>query len=103
MDTSLMYIRPSVLSKIVYMADDEMERIKEPDYALIEKNKNRLTFLYSTTDGWTPITYYERLISRIPEVKAQITDKFEHAFVLKSSHNMGALVSEWIHQNSVSH
>lgn len=78
------------------MADDEMEKIKEPDYGLIEENKEQLTFFYSTTDGWTPITYYERLISRIPEIKAEITDQFDHAFVLKSSKDMGELVAKWI-------
>lgn len=101
-ETALMYVRPNVLSKIICMADDEMEKVKEPDYALIDKNKHRLKILYSTTDGWTPITYYERLIGRIPDINAEITDKFDHAFVLKSSHKMGAVVSEWIQQNSSS-
>lgn len=95
-----MYIRPSVISKIIYMADDEMEKVMEPDYSLIEKNKERLTFFYSTTDGWTPITHYERLLSRIPDAKAQITDKFDHSFVIKSSYNMSALLAEWIQQNN---
>lgn len=96
---ALMYIRPSVLSKIVYLADDEMKIVTEPEYGLIEKNQHRLTFFYSITDGWTPMNY-ERLISRIPNIKAQITDKYDHAFVLRSSTNMGALVAEWIQQNS---
>lgn len=96
---ALMQIRPSVLSKIIYMADDEMEIVKEPDYSLIEKNKDRLVFLYSTTDGWTPIEYYERLISKIPDVNVQITDKYEHAFVLNSSHEVATLISKWIQSN----
>lgn len=100
MESALMYVRPTVLSKIIYMATDEMDKVKEPDYALIEKNKNRLTFFYSTTDGWTPITYYERLIGRVPGIDAQVTDKHDHAFVLKSSANMGALVAEWIKRDS---
>lgn len=96
---ALMYIRPSVISKIIYMADDEMEKVHEPNYALMEKNKERLTFYYSTTDGWAPVTHYERLVSRIPGVKAQITDKFDHSFVIKSSYEMGALLGEWIQEN----
>lgn len=95
-NAALMHLRPSVLSKIIYMADDEMETVKDPDYFVIEKNKDRLIFLYSTTDGWTPITYYERLISKIPDVNVQITDKYEHAFVLKSSHEIAVVVSRWI-------
>lgn len=89
MSTVLMYIRPSVISKVACMADSEMLEIHEPDYDLIEENKHRLTFLYSTTDEWTPITYYERLVERIPDVKAHVSDKFDHAFVLKSSKIMG--------------
>lgn len=94
------FILPSVLSKIVHMASDEMEHVKQPDYTIIEKNKSRLTFFYSTTDNWTPITYYERLIQRFPDINALLTDKHDHAFVLKSSTSMGALVAEWIQQNS---
>lgn len=100
-DVTLTLIRPDVLSKIMFMADDEMKYVLEADYNTIEENKNRLTFFYSFTDGWTPVTYYERLISRIPNVNAQITDKFDHAFTLKTSHNMAALLSQWIQQNKI--
>lgn len=97
----LMVIRPSVLSKLVHMSDDEMERVKEPDYALMKKNEHRLTFFYSTKDGWAPITHYERLVSQMPNVKAQVTDQFEHSFVIKSSCEMGTVLGEWIQQNAV--
>lgn len=97
----MIYIRPSVISKIVCMADDEMDKVNAPDYGLIEKNKHRLTFFYSTTDGWTPITYYERLIEKIPNVNAQVSDKFDHAFVLRTSYDMGALLAKWIQQNHI--
>ncbi|XP_031640869.1 lipid droplet-associated hydrolase [Contarinia nasturtii] len=98
---TLTVIRPSVLSKIVHLANDEMEKVKEPDYALIKENKNRLMFYYSLTDNWTPVTYYERLIGSIEGLEAQISDKHDHAFVLKSSHDMAALVAEWIQKNTV--
>lgn len=83
------------------MANDEMDKVIEPDYNIIDVNKHRLTFFYSSTDGWTPITHYERLVSRIPDIKAQITHQIEHSFVLNSSHEMGALLAEWIQQNNV--
>lgn len=97
----LIFVRPSVLSKIIFLADDEMKKVLKPDYALIEQNKNRLTFLYSKSDGWTPISYYERLVNRIPDINAQLTDKYDHAFVLKSSHKVGVLISEWIQKNMI--
>lgn len=98
--SALTYIQPKVISKIVHMADDEMDKVVEPNYKLIEDNKQRLTFFYSTTDGWTPRDHYDRLVSQISDVKAQITDKFDHSFVLKSSYNMGALLAEWIQNNA---
>lgn len=98
----LMIGRPSVLSKIVYMADDEMKKLKAPDYDLIAQNADRLTFFYSTLDGWTPQSHYERLKENLPNVNVKVTDKFEHSFVIKSSCEMGGLLGEWIQQqNSV--
>lgn len=97
----LMVIRPSVMSKLVYMSDDEMEKLKEPDYALMKQNEQRLTLFYSTTDGWAPITHYERLVGQMPNIKAQVSDQFEHTFVIKKSCEMGALLGEWIQQNTV--
>lgn len=94
-----MFVRPSVFAKVVHMSDDEMEKVKEADDALIKENKHRLTFFYSKTDGWAPASHYERLISQIPNVKAQITDKISHSFVIRSACEMGSLLGEWIQQN----
>lgn len=88
LDSMLMHFRPSVLSKVVFLAADEMQTVLAPDYKTIEENKQRLSFIYSANDKWAPITYYERLIARIPDIDAQLTDEFTHAFVLKSSHDM---------------
>lgn len=96
-----MVLRPTVMSKLVHMSDEEMEKLKEPDYDLMKQNEKRLTFFYSTTDGWAPLTHYERLVTEMPNAKAQATDKFEHTFVKKSSCEMGFLLGEWIQQNAV--
>lgn len=89
----LMHFRPTVLSKIIFMANDEMMRVQTPNYQIIEKNKKRLTFIYSLTDKWTPITYYERLVARFPDIDAQVTDEFRHAFVINTSYEMAAFIS----------
>lgn len=96
----LMVGRPSVMSKVVQMADDEMEKVKAPDYDLMKQNEDRLTFFYSTLDEWAPPSYYEELIRNLPNVDAKSTDKFEHSFVAKSSYEMGALLGEWIQQQN---
>lgn len=93
-----MVIRPSVLSKIVHMTDDEMAKLQALDYDLIKQNANRLTIYYSSLDGWAPNSHYERLIKNVPNVNAKLTDAFEHTFVSKSSREMGVLLGEWIQQ-----
>jgi len=100
-ETTLIMLRPSVFSKIVYMSDCEMEEVLQADYETIEKNKRRLKFIYSLSDGWTPVVYYKRLRDRIVDVEAEITDKFEHSFTMQSSYDMGVFVTEWIQENRV--
>lgn len=96
-DVTLMLVRPSVLSKIVFMADGEMDDVLEPDYTTIAQNKSRLRFIYSTSDGWTPATYYQRLKAQIPDIKAHLTDRFEHTFTLKSSYiELADCLAPWI-------
>lgn len=92
----LTHFRPTVLSKIVFMAEDEMKTVQAPDYKTIEKNKQRITFIYSLTDKWAPVTYYERLVARFPDIDAQVSDEFKHAFVINTSHEMAALISNRI-------
>lgn len=102
MGTTLKYIRPSILKKIVFMANQEMDLIREVDYDNIGRNKHRIKFYYGATDGWTPLTYYRRLKERIPDVDASIDNhQINHAFVLRSSVEMGNIVAEWISMKRV--
>lgn len=99
---SLKYIRPSILTKIVFLADEEMERVIEPDYLHIEQNKKRLTFYYGASDGWTPIEFCKRLKQNIPDINAEVdVHHYSHAFVLRSSIEMGQLVASWMLKNRV--
>lgn len=98
--TALKYSRPSVLQKIVYLADEEMERVVEPDYEVLKENQHILKLYYGTTDGWTPVNYCHRLQERINGLDAEVDIyKFAHAFVLRSSVEMGKLVGGWILRN----
>lgn len=95
--TTLKHIQPTILSKIVFLADEEMIRVQAPDYEHINENKHLLKFYYGATDGWTPIEYCERLKDNVPGVDAQIDiNNIGHAFVLRSSVEMGKLVAQWI-------
>lgn len=98
--TALKYSRPSVLQKIVYLADEEMERVVEPDYDVLEQNERILKLYYGTTDGWAPVKYCHRLQERIKGLDAELDIyQFSHAFVLRSSIEMGKLVGGWILRN----
>lgn len=99
----LMILRPSVLSKVVHLADDEMKKVQAPDYDIMRQNEERFTFYYSASDDWTPYTYYKRLIEKFPNIDARLTDKFQHSFVLKSSYEMGIVFGEWIQQRNIIH
>lgn len=100
--TALKYSRPTVLRKIVYLADDEMERVIEPDLALLEANQKILKLYYGASDGWAPVKYCHRMQERVPGLDAQVDIyQYSHAFVLRSSIEMGKLVSGWIMQNRV--
>lgn len=102
--STMTVLHPNVFSKVATMANYEMAQVRAPDYKFIRKNKSRLTFLYSTEDKWTPISYFEGLVSAVRGVDATLMN-YDHAFVLKSSQNVAQLVFEWIqnHRTSIEH
>lgn len=98
--TALKYSRPSVLHKIVYLADEEMKQVIEPDYEVLKANVHRLKLYYGSSDGWSPVSYCHRLCDKVPGLDASVDIyKYAHAFVLRSSVEMGKLVGGWISQN----
>lgn len=98
-DAALVYVRPTVAEKIVYMAKEEKEQVNELDYENIEKHKDLLKLYYGSTDGWAPTRFYNDLKAKIPDLDAELdTHKLAHAFVLKSSRHMGRIVGNWITQ-----
>lgn len=100
--TTLKYIRPTILTKIILMADQEMIRVREVDLDNVVRNKHRIKFYYGATDGWTPLDYQKQLKERIPDVDASVDeDQINHAFVLRSSIEMGNKVAEWISKKRV--
>lgn len=99
LDAALIYVRPTVAEKIVFMAKEEMEMVKELDIENIEKHKHLLKLYYGTTDGWVPTSFYYELMEKVPDLDAELdTHKIAHAFVLKSSRQMGRMVGDWINR-----
>lgn len=98
--TALKYARPSIMEKVLYLAKEEMTRLKELDASTLKtlrENHKKLKFYYGADDGWAPKKYIYQLKKKIPELDLEIdNNKIEHAFVLKSSVEVGRLVARWI-------
>ncbi|KAH8371052.1 hypothetical protein KR093_006002 [Drosophila rubida] len=98
--TALKYATPSVAEKVVFLADDEMSRVRGLQREIVEENLELFKFYYGTTDGWVPVSYYDQLKKDFPKVDAQLDSKrIAHAFVLRHSKPMAGIVSNMIEQN----
>ncbi|KAH8234594.1 hypothetical protein KR032_000318 [Drosophila birchii] len=98
--TALKYSKPSVAEKVVFLADDEMARVRGIQREIVEQNLDLLKLYYGTTDGWVPVSYYEQLKKDYPKVDAQLdTQKIAHAFVLRHSQPMAAIVRDMIQKH----
>jgi len=98
--TALKYARPSVVHKVIFMAVDEMEHVKELDVNIVQQNEKLLKLYYGTTDGWAPVRYYYDLKLKFPYIDAEVCQRgMEHAFVLRRGPEMGHMVADWIKEN----
>ncbi|KAL3272548.1 hypothetical protein HHI36_014020 [Cryptolaemus montrouzieri] len=86
---------PKVLKQVLLVASDELEQVNKRDNDVIKKNINKLRMLYAEGDGWLPSTCYDDLLKDFPKLKADMSH-FEHAFYMKSSHEVAEIVSKWI-------
>ena len=99
--TALKYTKASVCEKVVFLAEDEMARVRGLQKDLIRDNMDLLKFFYGTTDGWVPVKYYTQLKEQFPNIDAELdTKKIDHAFVLRHSKPMGVIVGDMIIENS---
>jgi Lipid-droplet associated hydrolase len=93
---------PTVLDKVWFMAEDEMQKVCDIDDEVIMRNLHRLKFYYSTFDGWVPIDYYKNVIERFPGIDAELCQRsINHGFVISHGPTMGRMVSEWIHRKKI--
>ncbi|EEB13331.1 conserved hypothetical protein [Pediculus humanus corporis] len=88
-------VDPHVLSKVFFLADDEMKIIKELDDETLKIYGEKLTLYYGSSDGWTPLTYYRNLREKHKNVFAEVCSH-EHTFVLKESKEIASLVNDWL-------
>lgn len=88
------------MEKVLFLANEEMKRVVELDSATLETMRNNhkiLKLYYGASDGWTPLKYCDELKAKIPELDLEVDKrKFDHAFVIKSSVEVGRMVADWI-------
>ncbi|XP_067647768.1 lipid droplet-associated hydrolase [Eurosta solidaginis] len=100
-NTALEYSKAPVMEKVVFLANDEMARVRDLDSKLIEKHLPLLKLYYGTTDGWVPVKYYNELCAQFPEIDAELDKEcIDHAFVLRYSNNMAHIVGKMIEEHS---
>lgn len=94
----LKFCRPRVGEKVLFLAYDEMDTVRELNIEILEIIKSRTNVLYGPRDGWAPLSYMEDLKQFRPQLNMKQVD-VEHAFVLKSSCEIADLVSFFIKEN----
>ncbi len=95
--TTLELLDPDVTRQCLYMGYTEQMTIRELDVDAVRRHASKMRFYYGTSDGWCPLSFYERLKASVPELDAVVCSRgFEHAFVLKSSKDKGNIIAEWM-------
>lgn len=92
---------PRCMRKVINLASEELKCVREADHETISKHADKLWFYYGATDGWVPVKYYKNLISKHPNLNAQLCQRgFKHSFVLKDDVDMGHIVGDLINEDS---
>lgn len=92
-------LNPRSLNKIINLAKEEMKYVREADDETISKHADKLWFYYGASDGWVPVKYYKNIMSRHPNLNAQLCQRgLQHSFVLKDDVDMGHIVGDLINE-----
>lgn len=96
----LQLLEPQVLRKVFALAKQEMAVVTELDNEMVTQNKKKLWFYYGTKDGWVPVSYYQNMRVKFPDVDIQLCKRnLYHSFVLKHSIEMGQILGNVINEN----
>ncbi|XP_072749257.1 lipid droplet-associated hydrolase isoform X2 [Anoplolepis gracilipes] len=96
-------LNPKVLGRIIKLGREEMKYVKEADHDTISKYTDKLWFYYGANDGWTPVKFYRNMVSKHPDLNAQLCQRgFQHSFVLKNDLDMGHIIGDLINEDSSS-
>ena len=97
---TLQLLNPHSLKKVIKMAEEEMEVVKDRDDDIISKYGDKLWFYYGNCDGWAPVKYFNHLKFTHPSVDAILCKRgYHHSFVLQYDKEMGHIVGDAINEN----
>ncbi|KAF7995938.1 hypothetical protein HCN44_007045 [Aphidius gifuensis] len=98
-DPVLHLLNPLVLNRVFKLAIEELKTVREINHNVIEKYPKKLFLYYGASDGWTPITYYERFKNKFPSVDVELCSRgFRHAFVLTDAKGVGLMIGNMINK-----
>ena len=77
------------LYNMLSMAQEESEVVSKLPVDIISRHHDNMVFYYGVDDGWNLPSLYWEFVRRFPNINATLCcHGFEHAFVLKSSHEI---------------
>nr|CAG8544808.1 15297_t:CDS:2 [Entrophospora candida] len=72
-----------VVKNSLYMANSEMEIVKDLEEELFKQHLNKFVFYFADGDNWAPLAHYHDMVRRFPDAKIHLCDlKLPHAFVI---------------------
>lgn len=81
------------------LGQEELKVVKELDKDLVQKHIDSISFYYGWNDHWCPIEFGYNMKRHFPSADVRFCEnKIEHAFVLRFSDKMAAIVNEWFHR-----
>ncbi|XP_063694888.1 lipid droplet-associated hydrolase-like [Bolinopsis microptera] len=94
-------ITPKSLNNVFGLATNEMAVIKDPDFKLIKKFKDKLVFYYGMHDLWAPLDCLRKLRKAVPAVNFHIADEeVLHAFMFSSCKKVALKTVEFLTGNT---
>lgn len=100
--TGLNFANPNVFEKCMFLANDEFRSVTNLDVETLNKNKKKIKLYYGTTDGWVPVSYFNELKIKIPDIDAELDAKLiPHAFIIdaKKDCEMAVQLAKWINES----
>lgn len=97
LDAARHFMDPKLSQVCWFLMIDMVQKFKELDEKIVESNKEKLKLYYAQKDDWVAQNFYQEIVERVPGIDAELCKSgYEHAFVFKSSVEVGKMLCQWI-------